>query len=62
MLRDRSPIEALLTYATFFALSLALHLLVILGGRERPPVRSPFPGEAAAVTSTASPLSQRGSQ
>ncbi|MBX3470957.1 MAG: hypothetical protein KF878_29165 [Planctomycetes bacterium] len=32
-MRDRSPVETVLTYATFMALSLALHIVVILGNR-----------------------------
>lgn len=32
-MRDRSPVETVLTYATFMALSLALHIAVILGNR-----------------------------
>lgn len=32
-MRDRSPVETVLTYATFVALSLAVHIVVILGNR-----------------------------
>lgn len=32
-MRHRSPVETILTYATFMALSLALHIAVILGNR-----------------------------
>lgn len=32
-MRHRSPVETVLTYATFMALSLALHIAVILGNR-----------------------------
>ena len=32
-MRDRSPVETVLTYATFMALSLAVHVAVILGNR-----------------------------
>lgn len=31
MLRHTSPVERVLTYATFLAISLAIHMLVILG-------------------------------
>ena len=41
MLRDRKPTDTLMTYATFFALSLAIHMVVILGGR---PEAAPPPG------------------
>jgi hypothetical protein len=41
VLRDRSPIEALLVYATFFAISLALHMLVVFGGRNQRPLQVP---------------------
>lgn len=32
-MRDRSPVETILRYATFLALSLAVHVVVILGDR-----------------------------
>lgn len=32
-MRHRSPVETVLTYATFMALSLAVHIAVILGNR-----------------------------
>jgi hypothetical protein len=47
--RDRSPIEKLLTYATFFSLSLVVHIVVILGNRPL------HPGEAAASRAQARP-------
>ena len=39
MLRHSSPIETVLTYATFFAISLAVHMVVILGSRPDPEPR-----------------------
>jgi hypothetical protein len=36
VLRRSSPIEQVLTYATFFAISLAIHMVVILGDRSGP--------------------------
>ena len=36
MLRHDSPVERVLTYATFFAISLAIHMVVILGDRKVP--------------------------
>lgn len=39
MLRRASPVETVLTYATFLALSIAVHMVIILGTRapELPP-------------------------
>lgn len=51
MLRDRSSTEALLTYATFFAISVAIHLVVILYGRPRPAE----PGERPQVSANDRP-------
>lgn len=34
MLRQGSPVERVLTYATFLAISLAIHMVVILGDRK----------------------------
>lgn len=42
MRRDRSPLEVALSYATFFTLSLVIHMFVILG--DRPPPRALLPG------------------
>ena len=35
MLRRSSPVAQVLTYATFFAISLAIHMVVILGNDDR---------------------------
>jgi len=56
MVRHTSPIEHVLTYATFFALSLAVHMVVILGTRPRtddaataaPPAASSEDGDRTA--------------
>lgn len=42
-MRNRSPVESLILYASFGAASIALHLLVILGGRGQnsPPITLP---------------------
>ena len=36
MLRHGNPAESVLVYATFFALSIAVHLIIILGTRTPP--------------------------
>lgn len=48
-MRVHSPLQTLLTYATFFALSLAIHVLAILGNRPLPAAGEP----AAAVAESA---------
>lgn len=48
-MRDRSPVETLFAYASFGALSIALHLVVILGGRD---AGAPLPGAAGAAQVT----------
>lgn len=59
-MRDRSPVETLFAYASFGALSIALHLVVILGGRD-PGAPLPLPGSAAQVTSARpAPEARRG--
>jgi hypothetical protein len=37
MLRYSSPVERVLTYATFLTLSIALHMIVVLGTRTTTP-------------------------
>ena len=42
-MRDRSPVETLLTWASFGAASIAIHLLVVFGGRPQPPAEAGAP-------------------
>ena len=52
MLRHSSPLERVLTYATFLTLSLAVHMIVVLGTRPEAGA-SPEGGVAATSTQTA---------
>lgn len=55
-MRNRSPVESLLLYASFGAASIALHLLVILGGRgDSRPITIPGLSGASAVGSAQRP-------
>ncbi|MGE0709584.1 MAG: hypothetical protein AB7N76_20995 [Planctomycetota bacterium] len=51
MLRHSSPVERVLTYATFLSLSLALHMVAVLGTRA--PQSPPAP-DAHGVAATSS--------
>lgn len=50
-MRAHSPLQTILTYATFFALSLAIHVVAILGNRPLPEASAD--GPAAAVAESA---------
>lgn len=49
MLRQSSSVGRVLTYATFFALSLAIHMLVILGDRHDSAPIAPPPSQATST-------------
>tara|TARA_B100000965_G_C19240330_1_gene604105 strand:- start:437 stop:631 length:195 start_codon:yes stop_codon:yes gene_type:complete len=48
VLRQNSPVERVLTYATFLSLSLAVHMIVILGTRSE----AQMPSEGVATTTS----------
>jgi len=49
----RTPVEALITYASFFAISVAIHMVAILGGASGEPGAGSDAREAAAATAGA---------
>lgn len=56
MLRQSSPVERVLTYATFLALSVALHMVAILGTRPADAKGNESKGGVAATSSQVSAL------